>query len=117
MQHVVKFSLRLVSSLKNKRQMGQIVDNALQPIVNVLNGHMVKPEELLHFPLHAFVEIINVIDKTNVIILINISKEFGRSYWKKEVNNIKMNQSILSNTIEIKAPVKKQKMKYHVVVV
>ena len=106
-----------IKHLKANKSMIDIKNNALSPIIKVIKGKKVKFEDMRTFPIRAVVDWIKVIDKENVVFLIDIKRKKTKLDLKNYAVNTGKKGCIFQNTIKIKNPVKQETLNYFVKVI
>lgn len=105
---------RKVKALKAKKSMTEIKNNAFTPILNLMKGRRVSLEDMKTFPIKAVIEWIKVIDKTNILIVIDVSRKFSKLDIKNRVIKMDKKGFIFQNTVKMNNPTRPVKLNYFV---
>lgn len=107
---------RDIESLKKQKELNKDVIYRYQRIKEILNLKEVKPEQITKEILDAFIYRMIVVDKENVVFVINTTNTLAPEDIRDKRNEIIQRESIYTNHIEIKDPIKLLKLNYKVVI-
>ena len=103
-----------VKTLKSQKAALQIKNKALSPVLNVIKGKKVTADDMKTFPIKSVIEWIRVIDKTNVVFLIDVNRKLSSIKIKNKAATLSKRGAIFQNTVTIKNNTRTTTLTYYV---